>query len=52
MLTLNYDKLARLLVMHALATRMPIDPIADFVALGARAACNSMVYELALGNDG
>ena len=52
MLTLDYDHLARFLVAHALATRVPVDPIAYFVALGTWAAYDGMVYELALETDG
>ena len=51
MLTLDYDHLACLLVAHALATRVPIDPIAYFVALGTWATYDGMVYELALETD-
>ena len=52
MLTLSYNHLARLLVVHALAARVPVDPIAYFVTLGAWAAYDGTVYELALETDG
>ena len=52
MLTLDYDHSARLLVTHALAARVPIDPVAYFVALGAWAAYDGTVYELALEING
>ena len=51
-LTLNYDHSARFLVAHALATRVPVDPIAYFVTLGAWAAYDGTVYELALEING
>ena len=50
-LTLDDDHSARFLVTHALSTRVSIDPVAYLVTLGARAAYDGTVYELALETD-
>ena len=52
MLTLDYNQPAHLLVVHALTTGVPVTPVTDLVTFGTPAACNGVVYELALGNNG